>query len=141
MIRGRRFLDEHVERGSCYLAGFQRVGKRSFIDDSATRTVDDPHSLLHLRERSCADDAPGVVSQRSVDGDEVGVREKLVKADQLNADATCGISGQNWIVADHFHLESDRTVRDDAPDVTEANDAERLVAYLGAGEFGAIPFS
>ena len=141
MVGGRRLLDEHVERGACYLAGFQRVGERSFIDDSAARAVDDSHSLLHLRERRRADDAPRVVGQRSVHGDEVGVREKLVEADQLNADATGSISGQNRIVADHFHLEPDRAVRDDAPDVTEANDAERLVADLGAGEFAAIPFS
>ena len=63
------------------------------------------------------------------------------RLDQLNADAAGGLRRQDRIVADHFHLEPMRAVGDDPADVAEADDAERLVADLGAGEFAAIPFA
>ena len=141
MVGGRRLLDEHVQRGAGDLAGFQRVGERGFIDDAAARAVDDSHALLHLRECGGADDSSRVIGQRGVDGDEIGARKKLVETDQLDADASGSLRRQDRIVADHFHLQPDRAVGDDPADVAEADHAERLVAYLGAGEFAAIPFA
>src|SRR5580704_6946967 len=141
MVGGRRLLDEYVQRGTCYLAGFERIGERGFIDDAAARAVDDSNSLLHLRECGGADNSSRIVRQRGVNGDEVRARKKLVEADQLDADASRSLRCQDRIVSDHFHLQPDRAVGNDPADVTKADHAERLVAYLGACEFGAIPFS
>ncbi len=76
-----------------------------------------------------------------MDGDEIGLRKKFVEADQLDADTPGSLGRQDRIVADHLHLEADAAVGDDSPDVTESDDAERLVADLGAGEFAALPFA
>src|SRR5208283_1351200 len=141
MVGGRWLLDEHVQSRARDLAGFQRLDERGFIDDTAAGAVDDSHALLHLRECRCVYETPRVVGQGRVDGDEIGARKKLIEADQLNAHAPGGFSRQDRIIANHFHLEPKRAVGDDPADVTEADYAERFVAYLGAGEFAALPFA
>ncbi len=141
MVGRRRLFDENIERGAGDLARFDRLGQRGFIDDSAACAIDDAHALFHLREGGGADQPARVVGERRVHGDEIGAPKDLSRLDQLDAEPGRGLGGEDRIEADHFHLEAERAIGDDPADIAQPDDAEHLVADLGAGELAALPAS
>ena len=93
MIRRRRLLAEDVERRAGDLPS--RIAAAS-----ASSSTMPPRAQLMmrtpffiLRERCGADQAARLGLQRRVDGDEVGAREELVQADQLDAEPLGGFLG------------------------------------------------
>ena len=139
MVFRRRLFDEHVERRARDLTRRERLGKRLLVDDSAARAVDDPHARLHHRERRRAHQRLGVVGERRVRRDEIGAPVELLQRHHLDPDSRRRLAGQNRVVADHFHLEPDRPLGHDAPDIAQTNHAEGLVADLDADKLAPIP--
>ena len=82
---GGRLVGEDVEPGAGDPALLERVVERVLVDDAAAGRVDDAHGRLDL-ERLLADQADGLRGLGQVDGDEVGLGEQLVEADQPDAE-------------------------------------------------------
>ena len=53
-------------RGAGDLARLERRDQRGLVDELAARGVDDPHAVLHPRDRVGVDRAAGLVVQRQV---------------------------------------------------------------------------
>ena len=77
-----------------------------------------------------------------MDGDEVRVRVQLVAAgDLLHAELAVALGAHERIEGEHAHAKRPRAVRDQLADATEAEDAERLLVQLHAGELGPLPLA
>jgi hypothetical protein len=77
----RRFLLEHVEGRARDMAGFQKLGQRRLIDQTAARAVDDAHALLGLGQVLRRQDIRRLLGEGHVQRDEIGLRQKLVELD------------------------------------------------------------
>ena len=139
MARGGRLLLEHVEGRAGHLAALDGRRERRLVDDPAARAVDDAHAAPHARERARADEPARLRRERGVDGDEVGARVELVERDQLDAQARGDLVGDEGVVGDHLHAQPEGPLGDDGADVAEADDAEHLVAHLGAEPLLPLP--
>ncbi len=139
---GARLDLEDVDAGAGDLAGADRVGERGHLVDAAAGGVDQAHAVLHLRELLGAEHADRVLGLGQVHGDEVGERQQLV--DRLvEGDAHLGgaLLGGVGVVADELHAEAAGALGDERADAAQADDGERLLVELGAGELGALPLA
>ena len=75
-VVGDRLGREDVERGAGDLAGVERVLERLVDEQLAAGAVDDPHAVLHLRERLGVEPAARLGRLGQVDGDEVGLARR-----------------------------------------------------------------
>ena len=88
------------------------------------------------------DQVPRRVDQRHVQRDEVRVLQHLATLPallHLRRQAPGGVDGDLGVVAEHVHAELDRRVGDQAADLAEADDAQRVPGQLEAGE-GLLAF-
>ena len=115
------------------------VARRGWPSASAASSTMPPRAqftmrtpVLHARDALAADEAARLGGERRVDGDEVGAREQLVERHQLDAQARRGLRRDEGIEGDHLHAQPEGALGDDGADVAEADDAEHLVAHLGA---------
>ena len=139
--RRRRLLAKHVDRGAGDVAGFERVDQSRLVDQLAAGAIDQAYALFGRGERVGIDDVAGLVGQRRVQRDEIGAAQKFVELDLLDAEMKRALGGQERVVGDHFHLQSDRAVGDDRADIAAADDAERLREDLDAEELVLLPFA
>ena len=69
------FVCVDIKSGPGDFAGSDRFHERRFVDYPTTRCVDDPHTILHLRQALPIDQAFRLLVARQVDSDEVGLPE------------------------------------------------------------------
>ena len=143
LVVGReRFDAEHVEGGAADLAGFQACHEVRLVDDLAAGAVDDPHAGLHAGDGLGVDHAAGLIGDRHVDGDEVGLAINRVGIDrQLEAELLGAGVSQEGIVGDHAHPEGEGTLAHFGADAAGAEDAERLAVDFGALKGLPVPFA
>ncbi len=77
----RRFDGQHVEAGAGDLARFQRFDQRLLIDKAAARRVDEDRILLHLFQFGGADDVAGLLSERTMQRDDIAFAQDRVEID------------------------------------------------------------
>ena len=131
---------EDVERGARDLAGADRLGQRRLVDELASRGVDDPDAVSHLRDHVGADEPARVVGQRQVQRQEVGRGEDLLHGlGVVGAELAEPLRRDERVVADDSHAEPERPPGDLAADPAEAEHAERLVGELDAAPARALP--
>ena len=137
---GHRLAAEDVERRAADLAGVQR-GLQVLVDDQRpARDVQDPHAVLHLRERLRVQPALGLRRLRQVDREEVRRRVDLLGArGLLHAERAVAVGADVRVVREHLHPEALRALGDELADPAEPQDAERLVHELDAGVLRAVP--
>lgn len=70
---------EDIESGRGELAILERLKECFLIDNTSTGGVDEARSLLHLDELVAAEELVGLVVERDVEGDDVGLLEELVQ--------------------------------------------------------------
>ena len=130
--RGREVGDECMQ-----LAGIQRVHDRIVVSNTAASEVDDDAAVSHERDSVAINDSPGSVQERDVDRDEIGFLEEPVQGvDLLHARRQLPgpFDGDCRVVADDFHAERQRDVRDFDTDCAQADHAQRLARQLEPDE-------
>ena len=113
----RRLGRQHVETGAGDHALAQRVGERGFIDNAATRGVDDAGALLHRRQLFRADHVLGLRRQRQIERHNVGLAQQGRDVDDIRS--------RNGVVDQHLHAERDGALFDFLAERAIADDAER----------------
>src|SRR5215813_1239651 len=141
IVRRHGLLLEDVERGARELARFYRVVKRPLVDQPAARRIDDAHAVLHLGEGRRADDAARLFGKRRMNGDEIGPLEDFVQRAQLNAGAHGHVLGDERVVSDDLHRQTQGARGDDLADVAQADYAQSLPGELRAHEALLVPFA
>lgn len=88
--------------GLSYLARIKRSDQRILIDQCATRSVDNDHTILHLAELGGADNVSSGRVQCQVQTEDVRVGEELVEGDIGGASFEFGREASAVVVLD-FH--------------------------------------
>jgi len=140
-VGGDRLGREHVERGAADRPCFERVRERVEVDDLAARAVHEDRGRPHLRERGRADEPAGLVGERCVQRDDVGLGEQPVELDELGAERASETLRRERVVRDDLHLERRGAPSDEATDAPDADEAERLAPELAAHELAAGPLT
>ncbi len=138
---GAGLLLEHVETGRADPAVGERRRERALVDDAAAGGVDDDDAAPHPAQRVLADQADRLGRARQVDGDDVGLLEELVEADQADAELRRARGGDVRVVGHDVHLEGLQPLRHQHADLAEPHHAEGLARELDAGEPRAVPAS
>ena len=100
---------EDVERRACDLPRPDRLVERCLVDEPAARGVDDADAVLHLRERLGVDEAAGLVAERKVQRDDVGLRVDVRRGrGRLDAELAEAVDGDERVVGDDAHAEPER---------------------------------
>ena len=136
---GGRLAHEHVEACAGDAVRLEGRVERVLVDESTAGDVDDEGRRLHERELVGADHARGLGRLRHVDRDEVAGLQKLVEAQQRDAELLGACAGDVGVVGDHGHPEGLQALRDESADAAEADDADSLLVELDAGVLGALP--
>ena len=141
-VVGDRLAREDVERRPADLARVERRLQCGVVDERAARDVEDPHAVLHLRERLGVEPALGLGRLRQVHGDEVGLGVHVIARLRLvDAHLAVALGADERIERDHAHAEPLGAVRHELADAAEAEDPERLLVQLDAGELRALPLA
>ena len=141
MVWVDRFRSEDVEGGAGDLAFGDGAREGVLVDDAASGRVDEQGAALHFLERRIVDHVLGLRRERCVNCQEVGAGQQLVELDQLDAELGGAIATHHRIHANDLHLETLRAVGNDASDVAQADDAERLIGDLAALELALLPLA
>ena len=135
-------LGKHVEAGAADLAGLDRVLERGVVDQLAARAVDDPHAVLHLRERLGVHEVRRLGGLGQVDRDDVGARvEVLGGLGPLDAQLPVALGRRRTGRRRARSCRSLRALGHELADPAEAEDAERLLVDLDAAELAALPLA
>ena len=135
------YIQEDVQASAGTLAALERVEQRLLVDNATARAIDNAHALLALGQHFAIDQILGLLEQRHVNADVVGLRPQLVECDELDLMLSGLLGGHDRIVADDAHAEGAHAEGDLATDAAETEQRQRLAVHLGAHELGALPFA
>ena len=74
-------------------------------------------------------------------GDEVGLLQQLFQGDLLDADLDRALGGQERIIGQHLHAQTDGPIGGDGADIAAADDAEGLAGQLDTHELRLFPLA
>ena len=139
---GHRLGAEHVERGAGDLAAVERRLEILVDDQRAAGDVEHPDAVLALGQHLSVQPALGVGRLRKVDRQEVGHGIDIVgRFGALGAKVAVALGPDERVVGDDPHAEPTSALGDELSDPAEAEDPQRLLVQLGAGELGALPLA
>ena len=127
-----RLLDKHVKGGSGDNSRLDRVMKVLLIDNPAPSTVDDKHPLLHLLEGIRIQQVAGLFGHGGMDGDVIGLSEKLVQTHPFDPQFFDHLGTDIGIIGNDVHFQALGPVGNDPPDPSHADNAKYLVKHLPA---------
>ena len=119
------------------LAGAQRLGHRRVVDDALAGEVEQHRVFLHGRQLGGADQIPGGVQQRQMQGDVIRPREQRFQAGHgghLAGQPPGGVHAQRRVIADHVHVQGQGGVRHPRTDRAQPHHAQGAAAQLAALE-------
>ena len=133
---------EHVERRAADLARVEPGLEVGVDDQRPAGDVQDPHAVLALGERRRVEPALRVWRVRQVQRDEVGGRVHVVRRRRLlDPQLPVALGRDVRIERDHVHPERPGPLSHELPDLPEAEDPERLLVQLDAGELRPLPLA
>src|SRR5215813_613719 len=135
------FLDKHIKCCTCNHPGLDSIMQRLLINKSTARAINQPHASLHFRKGICTNYPARFLSQRRMNGEEVGALEHFVKRHCLDFQIACLFGRDKRIKSNNVHAEASRSLGHVAPDPAQANDAQRLALELDTDEPFAFPLS
>lgn len=128
---------EYIKSSTSDLAGAAGLDESGNVDDATTAGVDKVRTSLHLLELSGGDHVASLGEIGDVEGDKVGLAQKLLKSRDL-AGGTKSHQGNDIVVDDvHTHsLSEDRQLR---TNVTVADNSQSLASNLPALGADLVP--
>ena len=139
-VGGERLDFCDIERGAGDLPRAQRRRERALVDDSATRRVHQSNPTFAFRERRFVEEVARRVDERAMQCQEIGVGEERVLVDERHAGDRRRVLREERIEGEDPHLQAERPVGHDPPDLAEADDSEGLPTDLGSQESRAVVF-
>ena len=136
-----RFGLEHIERRARDMAAIHRRLQRRFVNQPAARAVNDPHALLGFGEIFGREDIAGLVRQRRVQRDEIGLGQQRIQLGLFDAHFDRAFGRQERIEGDDLHLEPQRPARHDRADIARADQAQNFAGHFDAHEIVLGPFA
>ena len=131
VVGGQRGLHfEHVDPGAAQIAAVQRVGQGLGVHHRAPGGIDEQRALLHFGDVLLADQALGGFVQRTVEGDEVRLRQQFVQGDELDEGGLVPLDVP--LIAQHPAAKGVEQFRRTPADGPYAHDAHRLALQLAA---------
>lgn len=127
-----RLLLPGVNRGTPNLALFESLDQSLVIDDSAARLIDDDGVGLHYVELLLADKTAGILGQRAVQGDDVGLAQQSLEINASAVQLLFKLLGHRVriVVQEVLALPALKALENHAADIAAADDADDLVAQL-----------
>ena len=123
------------------MAGFEQLSQRLFINQSATRAIDDPHALFGFGEVFSRQDVCRLIRERHVQRYEIGACQQLIQFDLFDLHLLGFFFAEEGIVGHNLHLKPTRAVAHDAADVTRADNAKSFAGQFNTHELGLFPFA
>src|SRR5207253_9045038 len=120
-------------------AGANRINQRSFVNQAPASAVYQPHSGLHLVNRSGVYQTARLVGQRRVQRDEIGARKQLVERGHFDSKFVRSFSSEVRVVGQYVHAESSRALGDGGSDASESDDSQRFAHKLDAEKSVLLP--
>lgn len=120
----------------------KRCGQGGFLDQAATRAIDNAHSALRLLQTGCIKKVTRLRSERGMQGDEIGIGHQIVQLiDQLDLQTARARRREIWIECHYAHAKSDRAPAQLATDPAHSDNPERFVIELNPFQIFTIPTS
>ena len=111
----------------------ERVVKRVLVHDAAARGVQQIRVRFHQRQLPSSDEAARLFSERTMNGNEVGLPEQFFHAHQARTGLRRHLPGDKRIKREGlFHAKAAQQLDRFARDAAKANHAERAVAQFAA---------
>ena len=124
------FLLINVQTGGADLLGLQALDQVVGVNQTASGGVDDGDGGLHQLNGCGVDQMMGFLSQRAVEGDDVGLGEQLVELHIIQA----GVGVGELVVGQDLHAKATADVTENAANLTGANQAHGLAVQIEAGK-------
>src|SRR6266508_5563978 len=141
MVRRRRLLGEHIQRGARDFSRCDRVVQRPFVNQATAGAVDNANALLHSSKGVLTNEASRLRGQRRMNGNKIRTCKQLVKGRQLNLQITRLLRRYERIKSDYLHAERPRARGHSSPDSAQAYDAERFALQLDTNKGFSIPMA
>ena len=121
----RRGLDlENVERGGGHMLCAQSDSECGFVNEAATRAVDDPDPLLAESKPALIEHMARFIRQRHMQRKKIAQRQKLIDLlDEFDLKAARFAGGKVWVISEHAHSEGDGAPGDLRSNATHSKDA------------------
>ena len=140
-----RLRGHHVHRRARDLAGVEGVRQICLHNELPPGGVDEQHAVAHFGNAAAADDAGVFRAQAAMEGDHVGARQKLVKADVFG-ELPSLLRGMR-AARQNVHAQCPGNASGGLADASEAEDAhglarqlcERVVPEAEIGVFRPLP--
>ena len=139
VLRGQRFMGPHVDAGAGYLAGFESGGQGFDVYHRAAGCIDDADAVFHFFDFLGSDHTAGLIGERCVEGDVVGLAKKSFQVYQFHAQLFAALQGDVGVVADGLHVEGLQTFCHIGAHAADADDAHGFIQELDAGEALSVP--
>src|SRR5215831_20279491 len=139
-MRGwRRLLAPDIEPGAGDSPLPQRRFERRLVVDETARGGDEISGRLHQCIFARADHGAGLLGQRAIDRDEIGVAQKFVEFDLARATFTRLLGVDVGVVSEDLDAEQAAAEFGDVPAyIADADDANGLAMRLAADEIAAV---
>src|SRR5262249_15202603 len=105
VIEGQRLDVEHIQPGSGDPVLLKHAQQRLFVDDRATRGIDDVGGRLHQSELLRADQAARTVGELHVDGDKIRVAKQVFLGGVFDSRLAAFVFGEIGAPGRHLHAE------------------------------------
>ena len=130
MLQRRRLLVPDVDAGAAQLARLQRRIERGLVGDAAARRGHEDGALLHAGDGRRIDHAQRFAGARTVDRDEIGLREQFLQRHRTRAAPGDLVGADIRIVGQHGHAEGGRKARDARADMADADQSDGLAGNV-----------
>ena len=126
----QRFDMRHIDGRATDALLLQSRDKCLFVNNIATRCIDENSVHFHHGEFLFADEMERVIRQRAVEGDVVGFFQKFFQRNGLDIHVAHGLLIRERIEAEDAHAEASHHFHDATCDAPEADETERPSADM-----------
>ncbi len=130
LVEPAAFLLVDVQRRGADMAAAQGREQRVAFHERAARGVHEDHARLHLGDCRVVDHVVRLGGQRTVQGNDVRLREQFVERDVVQPRRRI----REGVVGEHVHAEALADVAEDAADLACANHTDGLAVEVVARE-------
>ena len=128
VVGADRLGSHRVETRPGELSGVQSLGERVFVDEGSAAVVYQYSSVFHFRDGAFVDDVLCLVSQRTVQRDNILGREQRIKVGVPKIIVL--LIASVLIVSENLHSKGNRDPRRYSSDPSEPDDANSFVREL-----------